>query len=381
MLIQGIKLKNWKNFKSLELALGWQNWIIGANATGKSNFLDVFRFLRTLAHPEGGGLQKAVAERGGIRKIRSLHATRDSSVGIEIYLSNARSEQVESWRYKLEFREEGRNSRRVAITEEILERNGKLLFSRPTPEDSDDPQLLTQTYLEQINKNREFRDLVTFFSEILYLHLVPQLLKFADQINGRILEKDPFGQGLLQRIAQLPVKTRESRLRKMQEVLHGVIPFFSELRFEKDENGFPHLSARFEHWRGHDAWQREEEMSDGTLRLIGLLWALLEGDSLLLLEEPELSLNLDIVINFPLMLDRLMRTRKVRRQILITTHSERLLEGVRDYENIIILEPSQAGTIGRNTTPDEIESMKRGLSPAEVLFRIGLPEESGKKAI
>lgn len=381
MLIQGIRLKNWKNFKSLELALGWQNWIIGANATGKSNFLDVFRFLRTLAHPEGGGLQKAVAERGGIKKIRSLHATRDSSVGIEIFLSNVRSEQAESWRYKLEFREEGRYGRRVAITEEILERNGILLFSRPTPEDSDDPQLLTQTYLEQINKNREFRDLVTYLSEILYLHLVPQLLKFADQINGRIIEKDPFGQGLLQRIAQLPVKTRESRLRKMQEVLHGVIPFFSELRFEKDENGFPHLSARFKHWRGHGAWQREEEMSDGTLRLIGLLWALWEGDSLLLLEEPELSLNLDIVINFPLMLDRLMRSRKVRRQLLITTHSERLLEGVRDYENIIILEPSQAGTIGRNTTSNEIENMKRGLSPAEVLFRIGLIEESGKKAI
>jgi putative AbiEii toxin of type IV toxin-antitoxin system len=60
----------------------------------------------------------------------------------------------------------------------------------------------------------------------------------------------------------------------------------------QDENtGVPHLQVKFEHWRGIPSNQREDQFSDGTLRLIGMLWSLFTGDSLLLLEEPELSLN------------------------------------------------------------------------------------------
>jgi len=40
-------------------------------------------------------------------------------------------------------------------------------------------------------------------------------------------------------------------------------------------------------------------VSDGTIRLIGLFWSLLEGDAPLLLEEPELSLHSEIVKRLP----------------------------------------------------------------------------------
>ena len=74
------------------------------------------------------------------------------------------------------------------------------------------------------------------------------------------------------------------------------MPQFKELRYVQDEtNGLPHLEARYSHYRPNAGWQREEQFSDGTLRLLGLLWSLLDGDSLLLLEEPELSLNDAIV--------------------------------------------------------------------------------------
>ena len=54
------------------------------NASGKSNFLDVFRFLRDLSKPKGGGLQAAVAERDGISKLRCLHARKDTKVTLLI---------------------------------------------------------------------------------------------------------------------------------------------------------------------------------------------------------------------------------------------------------------------------------------------------------
>lgn len=54
---------------------------------------------------------------------------------------------------------------------------------------------------------------------------------------------------------------------------------------------FIDLVAEIKHWRPQGGWQREASFSDGTLRLIGLLWFLSRGDSPLLLEEPELSLH------------------------------------------------------------------------------------------
>lgn len=94
-------------------------------------------------------------------------------------------------------------------------------------------------------------------------------------------------------------KTRDSRLKKIGAALELAVPQFKELRFAPDKiNGRPHLEAKYSHYRPNAGWQREEQFSDGTLRLLALLWVLLEGDSLLLLEEPELSLNDAIVRRF-----------------------------------------------------------------------------------
>ncbi len=77
MLVSKVTLKNWRNFRKLDLVLRDRVFVVGPNASGKSNFLDVFRFLRDIAKAEGGGLQKAIKERGGVSKIRSLAARRD----------------------------------------------------------------------------------------------------------------------------------------------------------------------------------------------------------------------------------------------------------------------------------------------------------------
>ncbi len=48
-----ICLKNWRNFRSVDVPLRPRTFVLGANASGKSNFFNVFRFLRTLARSEG----------------------------------------------------------------------------------------------------------------------------------------------------------------------------------------------------------------------------------------------------------------------------------------------------------------------------------------
>lgn len=372
MHVTQIKLKNWKNFRDVDAPLDLRTYVLGANASGKSNFLDVFRFMRTLAQSEGGGLQKAVKDRGGLRKIRSLHARQDPKVLIELELIDDVGEEPVSWRYVLELKTEGKGLQRVMVAKELVERDGRELVRRPDREDERDTERLTQTHLEQISSNSSFRELAEFFSSTTYLHLVPQLLKHGDEIGARIPESDPFGQGLMQRIAMTPKKTRDARLRRIQQALAKAVPLFSELRFEQDEiTGLWHLEANYVHWRVNGAWQREDQFSDGTLRLIGLLWALQEGDGILLLEEPELSLNDGIVAHIPLLIDRVIRDLKKRRsarQVVISTHSETLLGQVLDDAQMLLIEPGDNGSTVRSPNELELDQTRHGLTPAEVLL-------------
>lgn len=112
-------------------------------------------------------------------------------------------------------------------------------------------------------------------------------------------------------------------------------------------------------------------MSDGTLRLIRLLWALQEAGGLLLLEEPEQSLNDAIVAHIPLLIDRVLRDRKRRtssRQVIISTHSDTLLQNVDRASQSLIIEPGENGSTVREPNESELEQIQHGLTPAEVLL-------------
>ena len=374
MLITHVRLKNWRNFQQLDVPLREVSYVLGANATGKSNLLDAFRFLRDISKPAGGGLQTAIKERDGIAKVRCLHARRDTEVLIDVSLGES-ADAPAAWRYVLGFKPEGKGAQRLLVSHEEVWRDGMQVLKRPNASDVADVMLRTQTHLEQIQTNSQFRELVDFFSQITYLHLVPQLLKFGDKIGGRRLENDPFGQGFLERIAKTPEKTRTARLAKISKALALAVPQFQDLRLQNDDLGHPHLEALYAHHRPNAGWQSEEHFSDGTLRLVGLLWMLLDGSSLLLLEEPEISLNDAIVKEIPLILSRLQKSRKQKRQVLITTHSEALLSnpGI-DGRGVVFLESGTQGSVGRTLSTSEEQALMAGLSVAEVVLPKASPQ-------
>lgn len=376
MIVTRLRLKNWRNFREVDVPLRERTYLLGANASGKSNLLDVFRFLRDVSKPQGGGLQKAIADRGGIQKLRCLHARRDPEVRIEVHLAD-KADDRPTWRYVLGFKPEGKGAQRMLVSVEQVWHGDNRALNRPDPSDKQDPIRLTQTALEQIQANADFRELATYFGEVTYLHLVPQLLKHGEQIGGQRLEDDPFGQGFLERVAKTPSKTRDARLKRIEKALALAVPQFKELRFVQDKvTGRPHLEAMYSHHRPNAGWQSEEHFSDGTLRLLGLLWVLMEGESLLLLEEPELSLNDAIVREIPLLLQRIQRDKKRRsRQVLISTHSEALLRnpGI-DARGVLLLEPQQEGTRVRPVDEGEAHAISSGLSVAEVILPKTRPE-------
>jgi predicted ATPase len=377
MLISRLRLKNWRNFRDVDVGLCERSYLLGANASGKSNLLDVFRFLRDISKPQGGGLQQAINDRGGIAKLRCLHARRDPEVRIDIEVSENEEHGEAVWRYALAFKPEGVGAQRTLISEERVWHAGKEVLTRPDSIDKQDPVRLTQTAVEQIQANANFRDLATFLGETTYLHLVPQLLKFGDAIGGKRLVDDPFGQGFLESIAKTTAKTRDARLRRIEKALTVAVPQFRQLRFMKDEiNGRPHLEAMYSHYRPNAGWQREDQFSDGTLRLLGLLWSVLEGESLLLLEEPELSLNDAIVREIPVLIHRALREAKRRRQVIISTHSEALLSnpGI-DARGVVLLQSGPEGTVVRLVDSGEEIALRSGLSVAEVVLPKARPKD------
>jgi len=379
MFISRIKLKNWKNFKEVDISLTERVFVVGPNASGKSNFLDVFRFLRDISKP-GGGLQNAVLDRGGISKIRCLAARSSPDVEIEIHLSDETGENP-LWKYSIGIKQETRGYRQPYLTHEKVWKENDLILSRPDKDDKMDKERLTQTHLEQINANKDFRDINKFLENTVYLHLLPQLLKYPQSFTGPDLQGDPFGKGFLERISKVNEKTRNAWLRKIQSALQIAVPQFKEFAYT-EENGRPHLEAIYTHWRPKAGKQREEQFSDGTLRLIGLLWSLQEGDALLLVEEPELSLNGAIVSKIPALVYKLQKPKK--RQVIMTSHSSDLLndEGI-SLDEILLLEPNQEGTTITSAAgfPEIKAMLDGGMTPGAAILPRTKPQNINQLTI
>ncbi len=370
----GLSLENWRNFLTVKVDLQRRAFLVGPNASGKSNFLDAFRFLHDIA-AVGGGFQEAVRRRGGVSGLRALAARRYPDVGVSVTVGS--EEEGNRWGYRIRFAQD--NTRRPFIKEETVLHGGEKLLQRPNEDDERDPERKTQTYLEQVNVNREFRELVDFLDSVRYRHIVPQLVRDPDRSVGR--QNDPFGGDFLDQLASTQPRTLNSRLRRITSALQVAVPQLQDLELHRDDRGTPHLRGRYEHWRPQGAWQNEQDLSDGTLRLLGFLWSVLDGSGPLLLEEPELSLHPEVVRHIPQLVARAQRSGG--RQIIMSTHSADLLQdrGI-GMDEVLLLTTSHEGTeVQPAGSKFEIRQLlEAGLSMADAVIPYTRPEKAGQLA-
>jgi predicted ATPase len=371
-----ISLSNWRNFAKAEVGLQQRVFLVGANASGKSNFLDAFRFLRDIAAIVGGGFQEAVGKRRGVSSIRCYAARRYPDVEISVNVGG--DDSADSWCYEIAFTQD--NNQRPELKRERVTKSGREIINRPDDKDKEDKERLRQAYLEQVNANQEFRELAEFFNSISYYHIVPHLVREPERSVGK--HDDPFGGDFLEQIAKTSEKIQKSRLVRIEKALRIAVPQLKELKLKRDAiRGTPHLHAKYEHWRSKGAWQTEDQFSDGTLRLMGLLWAVMSGSGLLLLEEPELSLNPEVIRYVPQMLARVQR--KLRRQIILSTHSPELLSdtGI-SLDEILLLSPEKEGTSVSvaSSIRDAQALLEGGATPADIVLPHTKPDSASELA-
>lgn len=378
MIISKIELFNWKNFHRCEVGVQERCFVVGANAAGKSNFIDALRFLRDVAK-QGGGLQTAVRVRGGITKIRCLAARKQSDVKLAIELSESDSREL-CWHYELNFKHTGggiRENQVKIVSEKVFSgREQRYVLDRSAETLGEDEETLKYTYLEQPNANKDFRVIQQFLQNVEYLNVVPQMVRESASSSYSGDKEDYYGRNFLKRLALLNDNTRRSYFRKINEFLKLAVPQLEELSFVKDEIGVPHLEARYVHWRTRGSKQQEMQFSDGTLRLIGFLFALIDSNGVLLLEEPEINLHPGIVAQFPEFIAKIQRVKKGGRQVFITTHSYDILsnEGIAP-EEVLLLTNSPEGT--EVEVLSDVEKAKNilaaGFSMADVVMPLTKP--------
>jgi len=379
MRISKLTLINWKNFKKINIELPYRLFIVGPNASGKSNLLDAIRFLRDIVK-QGGGIQEAVALRGGLAKIRCVAARSNTDITIGVVVNN--EDNRPEWDYQLTFNQVGGGiaDLRVIVKGEFLKNllTNEIHINRNIKAEESEYRR-GFTHIEQASQNEKFKSFVDFLGDISYLHLIPQLVRDPKSFLKTSKGEDYYGRDFLEKVQKINKRISGSYIKRIEQALKYAVPNLDKLTFRQDEMGIPHFEAIFKQWRGQGVKYQEHDFSDGTLRLIGLLWALQDGTKPILLEEPELSLHSSIIMQLPDIIYRLQKKKTGKRQVVITTHSHEILNnnGIAAEEILLISTDGEEGSrvVAASSLPDVKSYLQYGTPVGNLLVAHSTPKD------
>jgi predicted ATPase len=139
-----------------------------------------------------------------------------------------------------------------------------------------------------------------------------------------------------------------------------------------------YLEVLFNQQTHREVKYQENELSDGTLRLIGLLWTLLEKKKTILLEEPEMSLHSSIVRQLPNIIFQVQKKKTCIGQSIITTHSYEIIDnkGIAAEEILLVTTDNKEGSkvIPASSLPDIQTYLKYGTPIVNMLMSYISPQ-------
>ena len=387
MQIEGIEIKNYRLFRSVELNnLLPMSVVVGPNGSGKSTLFDVFTFLKdALAE----NVAAAVARRGGFRELVS----RDSEGPIEITIKFRESGgRLVTYHIAVGF-EHGR----VVVEREVLRyRRGQrgqpwrfVDFSRGlgkaiTNESAygeegaveermdytlDDPSILAIKGLGQFRGFRivsEFRNLIEnwYISDFHIADARPSVdAGYAEHLSTR-------GDNVAL-VAQYLYESHPDRFGRVLKAMSKRVPGVSNVEARPTDDG--RLVLRFQDGSFKDPFI-SRYVSDGTIKMFAYLVLLYDPKPhpLLAVEEPENQL-------YPHLLWELAEEFRGYAsrggQVFVSTHSPEFLNGVELGEVFCLVKKDGFSTIVRPSNSETVRSLVNGGEPPGRLWRQGLFEE------
>lgn len=408
MAIKKIRVTNFKSFKKLEVELGKFDVLIGANASGKSNFIQIFRFLRDITK---SGLDNAISMQGGVEYLRNINIgssenfsvdvvsdqefvygreTEKGLIGVKIY------EAI--YGFAMEFKRRGLGFKivkdkltqkcRFARFEEqkkgIKEKEkfgeGEIIFSRangkikidlnkppevPIKEDDIIPPFLRLEKLPPktllIKTPFFLPSLEEVFSDISIYDFDPKLPKKAIPITGKAeLEEDGSNLSIVLKNI-IGYKDKE---RKFFNLISDLLPFVDKLDVEKFADKSLLFTLREKYFEKQ--YLPASLISDGTINITALITALYFEEKLLtIIEEPERNIHPYLISK----VIEMMKDTSQKKQIITTTHNPEMVKYA-GLENILLVSRNKEGfsTVSRPADKEEVKTFLKNEIGVEELY-------------
>lgn len=341
--LKRVVLRNYKSIAHCDVRLSALTYLVGANGSGKSNFLDALHLVRDAL---SGSLDNAMNERGGLSEVRRRSGGHPTHFGIDL-------------EFRLPSGEEGRYAFTVGamqsggyeVQKEICNiggvgkgpffalEKGKLI---ETSEETFPAVTADRLALVSASGLAVFRPVYDALTAMGFYNLNPKLIRELQKPqDGRLLK--PAGENIASVIGHL-ARTNPAAIEIIKEYLHAVVPMvhgverevvgpMESLAFQQDMAGAKHP------WRF-----LAQNMSDGTLRALGILTALFQGNSdyspsLIGIEEPETALHPGASAALR---EALIRASE-RTQIIVTSHSPDLLDDMSITPEALLVVAAEEG--------------------------------------
>ena len=336
--LQQIRLTGFKSLREMDLTLGALNILIGANGSGKSNFVSLFRLLTEMV---SRNLQLYVSRAGGAGALLHFGRKTTDRMRCELHMGDCGyyftlvptaddglAFASEDW-----YTMDGHSGLLVADSPRTYPESG-LRSSHEPPQPNRETNVLDQM--------KSWR--VYHFHDTSESARVKQS---CDLHDNQFLRTD--ASNLAAFLYWLKEK-HEAHYGTIVDAVRTVAPFFDD--FDLHPSRLNEKVIRLE-WRerGSDAYFGPEALSDGTLRFICLATLLLQPapPSLMVIDEPELGLHPAAIT----LIAGMLKSAAARAQVIACTQSVTL---VNQYEpaDIIVVDREEGQSVFKRLTEEQV---------------------------
>ena len=374
MKLTHIAITNWRNFAHIEFDLSSRLFVVGPNSSGKTNLLAALRFLSDVARR---GLVAASEDLGGPDRyfrsgadsaafVATFNDTQNSTeFALFLRLMSAGSESTkrgsdadQTFAFPMTDPLTGELNDRYLDVHQTITAGGK----KPTDEGESFP-----VEDEEAQRTRVRQTL----AGIRYIHPNPKkMLERSDYY-------DPdHGTGFFQYAGRFSDQQLDAVVDRIRPIMASVVPEVPNLSYQRMGLGTEVVFYSDTPVRGASGVYSHEQFSEGTLRLLGMLFnlATLPRDtSVVLIEEPETFLQASVVRSLPSLLAEVAMNRDV--QMIISTHSPELI----DSELVL---PSQVLMLRSENGETTGELLSESNDPRiKAVVSAGLPKSQGIDAV
>jgi len=369
--IKRVQIKNYKSIADVTVDLENFTVLVGHNGAGKSNFIDALYFVHDCL---AGPIELAFKSRGGISEVRRKSERRPPNIFFRMIM-DLEHNMTADYSFEITAKPPEKfsiKSEKCSIqtffrqpqTTDFSVKEGKFIKAIPGIRPKVTPDRLALYAASAVD---EFRPAYDFLTSMRYYSIEPGKIKEPQKPDaGEYLKPD--GSNAAAVLKRLRDETDGKTYSRLCELLMKVVEGVSEVNYkdagQKETLLFKQDVGKREPWE-FDAWN----MSDGTLRVLGILLALYQygHHSVITIEEPEATVHpaaAEVIVQV------LMDVSK-ERQILVTTHSPDILdyEEIKD-KHIKLVTMDQGETRISNLAKSSRQAIRKHLYTAGELLRL-----------